>query len=1104
MVETILAEQLVSSIFDATSAQVRARFTRRQGKEKLTELLEEYQMRANGIQSNVDLPAKMNSPHLVEELLAHCVLGDKTKEEAISIFVGECADQHARDFGEDLFDQMYQLISRTGTSESLSSQPGINRGVTTIEETLKEVKDLKQQIENGQLSSTQAQMALLQTVVSSLESGTLAVSDLPALIEECNCSPAGKYLESYLALCRNASRCAELPGNFSKQDTLIIPIVELAISTGNYEYALTTLDLTSFDSASLEVAIRNIFIAGTVPKESIQIAAPTTLDLSSFASLLNAEMAYSHKAYIAAESLFAELNQQMNPVARSHSAISVIASDALYGRDGLFSHVQEAIDESRDWMSDMLLQQLADALVMVYGLAGADWLESSLENAPVHLQEPFEKLEILLELSQADTFEESLVIMARAGQCRCISAYLEAAIKALTLDASRKRILAKEFHKNKDWLFVSPVAFAFYVKELAEIHSYQEFRELGAKISQTAEYHLLAYALFKETDQELATKHIELALAILPESMVNPLQAFPEIWVPYLVENSRGQDVIDIATPYLSRESVQTIQYFLAICRRADDSGVIFDQLMEALANSEVYDTRVPEFLARHFASINDVPTAGRLALKAFRLHETEISAAIVASWCITSSLELDDDVRNYIARTDTQMMNLVGADIAEAEGNPTLGDRLLIRAAFREGGKERRALAAYAARHAGNTDVKEYRAVEQDTCVTIEAGDGTVFPVFFFSENDSLLEPRVSGPAGRAFLTKTAAFISTRGRFVGEAVTIGDITGRIVGIESAEAGLTRQGFSFIAKDPRTRVISVEEGEDFLDQIADAMQPQSNRLENYLEGINVNEVTVYPGIETARRLGVPDKLEFTIEAIMSGDMPFRRYPFSHNLPIGDEDAYLLSYSAAVCLALLKPPADTLNSVTAKCSITESTARRLENECRAILDECFTSPGKLSLVDGRPTLFQNDEAVKQQWRGIVLNISELISALQKIVPATGVPTFEYAGILCDNAAIDIQTAIDNGLTYVTEDCLEAQMVDTAGSLSRCSLSALLIACHESRYLFCDYCATVQKWEAQPALEVDIIQALSDTIAQALVQTDPESLHEDEQPNTQNQS
>jgi|GEM_PF-5409992 len=1083
MIGSIIAEQFVSLMLENASEQVNAYFARRREKRQLAELIDEYQMKSSGIQSNVNLPVKMNDPHLIEELLAHCILGDKTKDDAVAIFVGEDADRHARDFGKNLFDQMYMLVSKTGTSEAFPCQPGINRGLITEEKIMHRMDQMESHISDLSSPNINTQMALLQTVISSLESGSRDVSDLPALIEECNGSPAGKYLESYLALCRDDSRCTQLPGSFSERDQLIFPIVALAISSGHYEFALTALDLATFDSTQLKDALRSVFIYSSVPQERIEIVAPTNPNFESFATLLNAEMAYSYRACIAAEGLFSQLDGIMNPIARFHSAVSAIVSDALYGRETLFTHVKEAIGESRDWMPDMLLQQLADSLVMAYSVTDADWFERILENAPEHLQMPFENLRIILEISHADTFEEALIVMARAGQRRNTSAYLQATLKALTLDASRKGILAKEFLRNKDWLLASPTPFAFYVKELSTIHSYQEFQELGARINQTAEFHILAYDLFRNAEPEPSEKHMATALAMLREGTVNPLQALPEIWVPYLVENGRSQEVIDIASPYLPRESLETVKQFLAICRRVEETSVLLDRLVEVLANSDVFDTRIPEFLARYFASIGDVPTAGRLAMKAFKLHKTETTATIIANWCITSSLGLDEVVRDYIAGTDTQRTNLVGADVAYAEGNFTRSNQLLIRAAFREGDEAECALTAYAARNAGNTDTREYRAIEQDTCVTIEAEDGTVRRVFFFGEPDALVGAYASGPAGKAFLTKTPAYICVRGRLVGDMVTIGDTTGRITGIESAGAGLIRQGFKLIAKDPRTKVIRAEEGKDFLDQMAEAMQPQVNRLECYLSGLSIGGLTVFPGIETARRFGVPDKLEFTIEAIANEELPFRRNPYSRNSAIEDGETYLLSYSAAVCLALLKPPVEMLSNVSTRCSITESTARRLEQECQAILNDCFTSPGKFALVDGRPALFQNDEQVKQQWRDLVLCILNLVGAIQHIAPSTRVPTFEYAGVLCDNAAIDIQTAIDNGLAYVTEDCLEAQTIDAAGSLGRRSLTALLIGCQELRYLFADFCTTMQKWNAQPALEVDIVHALNAAIEEA---------------------
>lgn len=127
-----IAGEFISLVLENAVSQVQRSFGVKEKREKLAELLMEYQTRAGFIGSGVDLTSKMNNAHLVAELLARCATGEE-KRKAVSSFLGDGADQNASAFVGELYEECYRILTDTHSDRVSPLQTGVNRSVSTAE-----------------------------------------------------------------------------------------------------------------------------------------------------------------------------------------------------------------------------------------------------------------------------------------------------------------------------------------------------------------------------------------------------------------------------------------------------------------------------------------------------------------------------------------------------------------------------------------------------------------------------------------------------------------------------------------------------------------------------------------------------------------------------------------------------------------------------------------------------------------------------------------------------------------------------------------------------------------------------------------------------------
>lgn len=185
------------------------------------------------------------------------------------------------------------------------------------------------------------------------------------------------------------------------------------------------------------------------------------------------------------------------------------------------------------------------------------------------------------------------------------------------------------------------------------------------------------------------------------------------------------------------------------------------------------------------------------------------------------------------------------------------------------------------------------------------------------------------------------------------------------------------------------------------------------------------------------------------------------------------------------LALLDLPDELKAHLITACVMTESTIRHVKKDAERLVGEQFGgSVGRLGYAEGGLVMLEYDENTRGQAKDMCSSLIDFVDSIGSVRPSLGLGDRRAAEVLSDNEAIDIRTASEKGLVYVTEDVLEAQIVDMLALCDRCSTSGLFVALGHIGYVLSEFSVTLRRWGAQPVLENDLQQVLGAAINAAL--------------------
>ena len=1049
-------------------------------------LIDETATRAS-IQSPNNLGRKFRDAHRVEELLAHHELMDISEEQAIRIFLGNSEDQKEYDFVHCFYDEVSRITATGEESltdrKTLSSIEEANRGITSIQNKLEKLEE-----------DSRAEITLLEEVVVRIEASSITVAQIKKLAGSAGNTIASSYLNAYYALCTgdkvNYKSFQELKGS----NRLALALCSAAISANRIDDVEVALSLCSFDTEIIENAVRNILCEPKSESKRFEIAAPDDADINGLIGLINLEKALSLGAFQTALEFANENEIEWNPIVREKRAAASLIADCVLEAQGIKEKALRLSKRFQDWFPESLKLEYQTAISTGLSMLEDEDARLVLSALPNGLEKFAQDESKFLSLKNCRSAEEAIAIASWA-EARCNpTLFLFASAKLIEINDVKRTEVIEICRRNSSWALPDSTALEFYVSKINPDITYEEYSELGRNMQDEAIFHLMAYRTFADSNPTQVIEHMEKALKLMKPPYGAPNLLHSSIWVPYLVNNGRRDEIIALVKNILPLAPLNQLRSFLSAIFQCENNGNLFEEIIDNLTNDDFKDPAAAQLLASYLYQQGETELAGRIAIRAFNKRPSDILAQMAARWQLESSLPLDKSIVRFAEETDSQEMNLLSANIEKEEGSPQRRDSYLIRAAFGSDTEAaKRALVLYATWHAQNEGTEptaEPETVDANTYAIVKKPDGQTSTLLFFSDTYSVRENGIMGPAGIAYNTSSEIFLRLRGCHIGEKCSIDDDNVEIVKIGLAGTALSRAGFAEIPNLEGSKVIQGTP-EEVLDQITNILATSNRGIELYKEGIETEAGSIYFGIETGGKLVTAKQLEFAIQAVLSPSIPFRRPTVSRSHAIDEDDTFMLSYSSIVVLSLLNLPAETIDAIKNKCVITRSTAKRIKKQAGQSINDVFTEAGRLALKEGKPIICEPDEASREEVRAKGIAIISLIDQLNNVEPSLTTSNSEIRKVLSDNQCIDIQTANDSNYVYVTEDVLEAQAIDMFKCSKRCSLSILFTCLRNPKFGLTEFVNQLARWNAKPPLEYDIAQILQSHSLSIMGSSSPDS-------------
>lgn len=1062
-----LAETVIPVAIDWARAKIRDSSKQR----RIKRLIEETKTRAALVPSSFALFARFNNNHAVEELLAHHALVDKTKSEAISTFLGDEADEAAIDFVADFYDSVTEI--KATADDSLATR----RTLEGVEQLQEQVDALSRQISSDTREEV-GQIALLEEFVRFIAAGKINLDQIEDLIESSEGTFASLYLQGYKALCMEGELDVSTLDRISGNDTLVFALASVAVSAGRFAEAIEILKLCSFDVTSIVAALEKMFMDGAPLETSVEIEAPESDGAKAFVELMNFEYYCRLKAYSPSMGHIMEKEIIWNPLAKEKLLLIELTSAAFYDKESLTSLANEVIGLFRPSFPGQLVQRFKDVFSLVLSRFNSQSAESLIASFPDELEYFAQNERTRLMIRTSEDADELFQLFEFAENHKDCVLLLEVACKLIAVDESARPEIIRGYRRCKDWVFPTGGALLLYVKEIDPTITYEQFCNYGEGKEWDSSFHLAAYEVFREREFSKAEMHIEKAIEIMRSKSGAPDLHYARIWVPYLVERGRSEEVRRLVEKVLPVAPPDNVLSFMSAIANCEDAEPLFEYFIDPLVNSDFYDARSAEIIARELAVRRHDELAGRMALAAFKKRPTETLAILAVQWLDGSCLEIDDSIVQFAKRQDTPQMNLLLAQVAHGRNKHQKANSYLLRAASDDCEAASRALALYAGWNIENgKEIQEHNAVAPDTYVKLSTGEDRETTFLFPSDPEAVKQEGSEGPAGIVFSTSSTLFLRMRGMENGHVLESEGRCHTVIDVGPIERILIRKGLEKMAELPGGMVLTGTP-EETITKLVEMMKASPSWIDLYQQGIELEHGKIFYGIETGADIARLPQLEFMIGVICDPEAAYRKNPISRNAPISQDDTFLLSYNAVVVLALLGLPDDAIAKLRERCFVTESTIKRLNKDVQNMVNTPYRSAGRLGFDGENLLLAEYSDGAKQQILEKGLAVANTVELLNVATPSAQKADINLNGILSDNEIIDIQTASEQRHVYVTEDILESQVIDACDSVRRCSVALMLIGLEAQGYVLRDYASQMATWGVEPVLEQDIVEAASE--------------------------
>lgn len=1075
LVSTIAGEGISRLIDWAAAGIIRHRQQR-----KISKLLDEAQMRAAAL----GLSNQFNNATLVNELVSNLALKRKSATESVSIFLGPDREWNAsqKDFVKELCDEIDEVLSPA--EDSLAS----TRALRISEEAKEGIQKLLDIEKTGDKNGAMG-LVLLEEIIPFIQSGEIDVDHLGQLTKSIEGSVVSLYLRAYLSLCNGEEPDFAWISKLSGYDNACIALASVAVSAGQYDAAVEALKNCSFESAEVIAAIRQISESSGKIQKQIVLTVAVPAYVEPFINLLSFNTSFCSNAFQAAARYSDAADIAWNPIALEERYISALISSSVINDSNLYVLTREVINRFRPWFASSLVAQLKHALSLSFLCLPINLAQELILELPESLNSFAEDEKYALKLRECSSIREAIHILTWAEARRNPTLMMDAALRVIKLDEGERPNVIEAFERCSGWVFTNVGMLRMYVYEINPDISYEKYCSLGKAMNQDVTFNLIAYELFHDVTPDKSISHIERAISAMKEPLGNTDLLSSHIWVPYLYERRRVEEIEQIARDILPIAPLDYVASFFQALASCSNTRDTIDGLAKSMALSEFWDSRVAELVVKHFVSCGQLDVAGPLARSFFKVLRTETLAEVAIEWACSACVDPGHDLIDYLRGVDSTRGNMALARYYGETGNSEERDALLVRAAFGEGGGTGCALITYAMEHAGIDEGDDGATrIGRDCFAVLSTDDGQERTVLFFSNPIAVKYDGISCSVGEAFSVRSKEYMNLMQRGIGEKVRLGSKEFEIKEIGKVEPLLSRAGFEELSKQPDNKAFILNSQEELSRFLARVHEAASSKAGLYLNGIHTGCGTVYLGVETGAALsGESRRLEFVGEAIINPNYPYRKNLVSRNTPITKEDRFLLSYNSIIALSFLELPSNVVRDIRWKCVLSSSTAVKLKKDIQILLEDSYRSAGRLGFDGDRPIFFESNDETRQWLRERWLPLFELIDGFDTVEPSAGISQTSFLGLPFENERIDIQTAIANELVFVTEDIVESQVCDSL-DIRRCGIAPMLIRVGHPDYVFKEYVKKMADWKAEPPLENDLVESFKEAYLTVINRSD----------------
>lgn len=732
---------------------------------KIRKFLRQQTTRASMLPLLPEVVQKLRDKHHVDELIINCCGTRLETGKIASLFM--YGNMNVRIEDELTFSFLESLIRGIASIASESSSDDV---ISAQIETRRSTAELKESISN--LMSNE--WALLSRQVDDLEKGIISLEAFEKSFEDHPDVYAREYVVAYSRACKGLPpKRMTIP---SIPDSLASSLASVYFAAKLYDSCIDILQRAEGETDNIQFAVeqvkKGLYDLGPLSEEGLSESSP----FAPFALCLNAELAYLARSVIQASDFYELLNDRVNPLSLTHKRIIQLWKHVLFQEfDDVEKGIHSYCSDIPVWGDASLLEDYALPLGLVLEEQEAE-ASGKLQSLPkFKLLKPYVAANIMTaRLRETSDYSQIVEICDWAVENNHLILYVEGCHKRLGIDPQSKNSLLDDFSSNIEMLKENYLAFSFFVNYLNPDISHEDYVSLGSNYLEEPRFHLEAYEKFASIKPEESVNHIEQAIELMKTSPKEPCIHGASIWIPYLVNNKRDEEVLEIIGRFAQILPGFLYQPLLSAILESGLNEEAEAALLGQLESSSIKDPKIFVYLARyHFAKGNELDSL-RCAMKSF-LMKRNIDAALIAfQMHLILNMDVPQDLVEYAREADTSETNFLLSEFEVKKSNPEIADVYSIRAILQNGGAGGNALVRFMNRHVGGDELDDPTTIKPQTYVVLQSTNTEEErEILFYENSEALLYEGMTALGAVHYSTTSPCYVEMKSLSVGEVVSL-------------------------------------------------------------------------------------------------------------------------------------------------------------------------------------------------------------------------------------------------------------------------------------------------------------------------------------------